>query len=123
MGRPSPHASSCRGVLVSASVRGHNGQIPSHILLLVIIALWLCAAAVFDIRTRRNRAEAKRWRIAADELTVPGIGLPLLFRMGFSQWFVFSGVALLLAAGICRLVYNRRLQKMSLPQRGPTLPR
>jgi hypothetical protein len=126
MEKPSPHASTDEGGLAldCTSWRSHYGRVSNHILLIVIVALWLCAAAAFNIRSRRNRPEAKQWWIAANVLTVPGIVLLLLFGMGiFNLWFAFLGMALLLTAGVCRLVYNSKLRKLGLPQREPTLER
>lgn len=116
MERQSAQASNDAGdfALDCTARRSHYGRVPNHILLIVIIALWLCAAAVFNIRTRRNRPEAKQWWIAANVLTVPGIVLLLMFGMIFSQWLVISGMALLLAAGACRLVYNSKLRRVQV---------
>ena len=57
-------------------------------------------------------------------LTVPGVVLLLLFAVDFDPWLVFSGIASLFVAGVCRLVYNSKLRKLGLAsQRELTLTR
>jgi predicted benzoate:H+ symporter BenE len=100
---------------------GHNRDMSTYAELLGACTVVLVFAAFYNIRSRRSRPEAKRWWIAANVLTVPGLVLLMLFGKIYNLWLVFPGIALLIAAGICRLTYDAKLRRLGLPRREPTI--